>query len=1074
MDRELRRKPDDCPDDTVLPVVTRTGQREPLKCDPPAPAPPDVFVTPVAAPASTTLPSYVVPVVPVPNTAQTARCSDRANGSTSNQGPGATDAVTTAAATFTQDVALQDIPGLTESQGRFLAGLVDILVILTYTEAQLVSLARLLPSQATWLHAQRTSALTVANAQALALANTLLDCYWNNEQVIVSCADAVGQPAQLGVSNPITVNAGLNAARSRVSQADANDLAGVIGRAQLGCVWVNTAVTVTCGDQGFDTSPPVPGTLIVDIGDTPAPTDAQRGSVTVQAGAVESVVGQAEADDAALELASSLLNCFFTNALVSLSCVDLGKVDTAAGSNTSGNPIVVPAGEVVSFVSLADANTQADALARSALNCFWVNVEKIATCPDQAVGVPPDSVVNYPAAPSSPVYTATIPAGLISSEISQVDANDQADLTAQGQLDCLYCNTVVPAQCVPAGTTTPVNINGSHPDWSRDITTGVAAGVYCADSALTAQSLAESLGIIPIRSLIKTSGLAECTWGNEAVKAKCVSDVGAGIVGKWNPGDRSDLGMLSTPSLNSIVYFAKDSVILTYSAIASALGIGSPTPAQSQAYVNSQAEIQVKSFLNCYWENNSFEARCTAVQLTNVNQLASVYGAFTMPDGASDASPASNRSVSISARLITSNEGKLDAENTALSIAISQLDCWVRNQTRCGSCDGETPNRVTLPGGLVANKKIKTGEWAAMAAHAASLNIRVDAVQARAEAAAGTSLPPLLGRFSLIPIPGSEPPLAELWSTRVAGFGPKLFADRDLPSGPVIECVGAGAVVSFQGQQDADTLAGLMAQSVTSCLYGNDSHADSVVTSEEQNCSTGLVPANTITAPTRAAANSAAAALSSAMIVCPDDLGGGGGGAGGGTDLDCGCYFSATLAVDSDRYLEMTAEELLDVANRTTAIVTVKKRGLSRVVTQDELDNMKPAPVNPEELGGGLWRVNYDKSQSYPLQFSYLLANDDRSFSSWTETMCGDQYIIEKGVAAPDEKWLPDYTYKIYDRGEGFPVPCGAEVGYAPHGGQFTQAYQLKVNIAKELYVVFNGMPKKVVTSFGAPQDIEP
>lgn len=98
-----------------------------------------------------------------------------------------------------------------------------------------------------------------------------------------------------------------------------------------------------------------------------------------------------------------------------------------------GNPvtITIPAGTVASLTSQADANAQALAIATNAANqalcptepcpnCYsYTNTEQTANCPEGYTGDP-----------------VTIPAGTVFSNVSQQDADDEAMLLAETELDC--------------------------------------------------------------------------------------------------------------------------------------------------------------------------------------------------------------------------------------------------------------------------------------------------------------------------------------------------------------------------------------------------------------------------------------------------------------------------------------------------------------------------------------------------------------------------------------------------------------------------------------------------------------
>lgn len=158
----------------------------------------------------------------------------------------------------------------------------------------------------------------------------------------------------------------------------------------------------------------------------------------------------------------------------------------SAACPDGSNPVTVtiPAGSVSSSVSVAAANqialTQAQAQANAQLNCIpgqqtWLNTPQtfVAQCTTSEAGAPqPDGV---------PV-TVTIPAGTITSNVSQADADNQAltlaQQRAQSQLECTFWNKEQSFTAIcPA-------------DHNNTVTKTVAAHTYSASTQDQADQLA--------------------------------------------------------------------------------------------------------------------------------------------------------------------------------------------------------------------------------------------------------------------------------------------------------------------------------------------------------------------------------------------------------------------------------------------------------------------------------------------------------------------------------------------------------------------------------------------------------
>lgn len=180
-------------------------------------------------------------------------------------------------------------------------------------------------------------------------------------------------------------------------------------------------------------------------------------------------------------------------------------------NNTTGNPVTVtiPAGTVVSTVSVADANAQAKSLAlqQAALqvNCTPIPVTYWNTAQSATA-----SCVGGLGNPTS----ATVQAGQVSSTVSQAAADAtalaQAQAAAQAELSCAFTNTeqTYTAQCpaghaganvtktVPAGTFTSTLSQADADALAlASATTQAQAALSCAGSPTVYTNTAQSVTV---------------------------------------------------------------------------------------------------------------------------------------------------------------------------------------------------------------------------------------------------------------------------------------------------------------------------------------------------------------------------------------------------------------------------------------------------------------------------------------------------------------------------------------------------------------------------------------------------
>lgn len=174
-------------------------------------------------------------------------------------------------------------------------------------------------------------------------------------------------------------------------------------------------------------------------------------------------------------LALTLLNCFFGNDEYEATCPK--DVDGVEVHPTATASAIVPEDFFQSYVSKAEADAQAVSYGESLLDCFWMNDEITATCPDVN---PSDDAQYHPSA----ITEVTVAADTYPSRISKENANFFAREIAESSLNCLYTNLEqLPDEC-PEGT----DDYGSAPV-PADTTVSVISGE---DADLQALSLANA------------------------------------------------------------------------------------------------------------------------------------------------------------------------------------------------------------------------------------------------------------------------------------------------------------------------------------------------------------------------------------------------------------------------------------------------------------------------------------------------------------------------------------------------------------------------------------------------------
>ena len=596
--RNKRREEADCQKPVSLPAKVSPPKKGAKKCDPALEDPAaDQFFEPVSCPPKAA-PQLIVPdPLVIGNDEVTVECP------LVPSKPGDVGApVTIAADTFTDFFNFGSIEDINTNQLTAIAGLSSTqraaLADPSTPITTIAAITHLNTAQATFINDQVIALKAEVNDIALTAAEGQISCLFFNDPQSVTCDDA-GFPAdaytnstvpsgeEANVNNPSAVSGDVYSSPN--SQEEADDIAASVAQASLKCYYGNDEVTVSCLDIGFGEAVPV-DTL-------PALSSDDRlrvGTVTIAADTIFSNAGRDDATALATTLAESQLVCFYLNTEVNLTCASQGKTGTAApaadvAAGQSGNPVVVPAGFVQSTVSTIDANARALILAENLLECYWVNTEQCKECPAVEVTNPddPDGPPFYVVAQEpGPLCVA---AGEVRSYVSQIDANEQAQLLAEVQLLCIYCNPEIYPKCAPEtwSGTVPVPPEEVDGTWAVSATRGAAPNTICSTNAQDVTNLAVSVGNVSA----KQTTVDDCCYGNLEVSAVCGTD------GEGNPPDTS----ISSDE----VVIAANTIIVCDSDATSAGWVGT-----TQAYATDLAQKLADAALICVWSNTVRTVAC--------------------------------------------------------------------------------------------------------------------------------------------------------------------------------------------------------------------------------------------------------------------------------------------------------------------------------------------------------------------------------------------------------------------------------------------------------------------------------
>lgn len=347
------------------------------------------------------------------------------------------------------------------------------------------------------------------NRQALALANSQLDCYYLNDPTRAICPGVITYPIDESdpevvrkvqeaeanlyqyatIGNAVTeVIIPYGTVKSYISQEAANEIAAQQALSALVCFFGNDPIDVTCVDDDRPNSPYRDGIEkgvdaegnILHPDPVPTPTDAEWnawlnehgftpddlskpiGSAHVKENEFISYVSKEEANKQAKTYAWSLLYCYYINDPVDAECEDpaarangalhSAPIVLAEPPNKKGQKVHIDAGYFTSIYSIKDATEQAQRLADSLLECCYVNNPVVLECEPYEVKDAYGNVIGI-LEPShiEGTWRVEVPEGMFSAcgDGGQELVDAQARAYAESLLRCCYCNLPVLPTCVP-------------------------------------------------------------------------------------------------------------------------------------------------------------------------------------------------------------------------------------------------------------------------------------------------------------------------------------------------------------------------------------------------------------------------------------------------------------------------------------------------------------------------------------------------------------------------------------------------------------------------------------------------
>ena len=563
-------------------------------------------------------------------------------------------------------------------------------------------------------------------------AESMLECYWENTPQEAQCVDdaVVHEGTYKGETAVFSYEVAAGTVRSQYSQEDADEKAMELAESMLNCFYINEEVEALCEerpDRPMDVMDPVPN----DTEPVYEGRELRVGAVVVTSGMFISHLSQEEANELALAYGYSQLVCWYPNVEVTLECddpnargpyVDPDETDPAVAdivAKTRGQKVVIPSGFFISELSYEEATRLAEDYAQTLLECCYINKEIYLRCEEETVITFDDRVVTIAPHESSPMIEVYIPRGTFTSCYSQKEADDIAEQQSEGLLSCRYCNVGMPPACVPdwvlegieAGDITlplkagTICYNGeciNTSDLPFGATQGIADCVIFNEDAQLAQEMANAVARLPITKSDDDASLYDCTYYNDKLVVACSSrdpyiedhelQENAGITPDGEEYYFMSMYPPGTCISDSFSVPARNNVIV----IPAGLWMGKGPDVKAE--LNAKAFEYATSILQCFLGNPETHAACSDItKFSGFCADAWKFGKNSgfAPDRLTPWSP-SPEEYFILPRDFIVYRGKGDDIDTALSqvqgkvldYLTGRLTCTYINDTQYGDCVG--------------------------------------------------------------------------------------------------------------------------------------------------------------------------------------------------------------------------------------------------------------------------------------------------------------------------------------------------------------------------------------------------
>jgi hypothetical protein len=459
-----------------------------------------------------------------------------------------------------------------------------------------------------------------ADEQAERFGEAQLECLYNSREVFVTCdadtdnpnlgfPDVVPTNVTTGQVGSVTLDAGYTS--SSAGSTTATESATQIALSMLSCFYVSSGVTRDCSDIDTDGSNTADQDRVGKVADGLGPAETGW-SVTVPEAYITSYVDQADANVQAVLIAESLLDCYWENEYTEIWCggeaFDLPENPPAGATYVTS----LPAGTLRSYISQADANANAEAIASVRLNCIYGNQILIRRCSLPAEAPRKTDCDTEVSGAESDELDWQLATSSVTKEVTEVYNIEEQLKTTTTVLEFYlnggllgtttkydvepYCELVCPpGGCTPAPVTSTLEHTGFHRGLGLAVDSSVSGSAFLpvviapnsfiAPTAAEADTLAQNLSDSLINCLYSN-------YGSDYVFDECPSvDV---------DGEPTDV-------LEDIVPYSELAVTEVFAPAGMFL---SP----SQVTANASAKSYMQSLLYCVF-GNDFQlgdpARCT-------------------------------------------------------------------------------------------------------------------------------------------------------------------------------------------------------------------------------------------------------------------------------------------------------------------------------------------------------------------------------------------------------------------------------------------------------------------------------